>query len=825
MAEKIIDIEINTSEAIAETLKLKESLAVLKKESEKYVSEQDKMTQGYIENQAEIKATNELIRKNETMIKNVTKANLQNVDSIAQMDAQLAAVTAEWSKYTQAQIQEGGKAAELNKQKTELTEKLKELRKATGDHRMEVGNYNMTMKGLKQELKELKGILQTGADGTEEYNNALKRAAEITDDLGDMQERIKGTAMDFDGVMGNVGKVTSGVASAFEAAQGAAMLFGEESEDLQKAMLKVQASIALANGLQGLGGMGKAFNNLLTQIKIFAQGVNKALLSTGIGAFIALTGLIVANWDKIKEAISGVSSEQKKLGVEAQKNLKIEKAKTQELEDSENLLRLQGKTEKQILEMKVKQLDAEIEKAEIALQVQTKIKSQQVEAESRNLKILQKGMEPVMFILKFIDETVAKLGKFVGKKWDLGLSTMFGDFTKWSQGFLADPEEAKADAIKELQEQAAVLLKMRNARAGLQLELQEIDKKGRKERTKESEKQLKSELELTEKFSEQIAASAEKLNKKLQKQANLKKEIALQAVAQMEFELEQFRLTEAAKLTTVQERAQQMAEFEASIAQAKFDNGLISEIEYNAGISRIKSESREIQKQAAIDAQILQQDAQYEASKNDIFSKLDLEQQMLEESRAKEIAYAESIGAETYWINEKYNDAELELERAKQDAKLNLASQFFGNIASLAGEGTAIGKAAAVAQTTISTYQAATGAYAALAGIPVVGPVLGIAAAAAAVADGLRNVKKILAVKSGLPESGVKASAPNVSSGGGGGQTHRVSMAPTVNQGIVSRETLSSGTNNKITLQPTLVIDDVTRKQIKVNANNNTSIL
>ena len=73
MAEKIIDIEINTSEAIAETLKLKESLADLKKESEKYVSEQDKMTQGYIENQAAIKATNELIRKNETMIRTLRR--------------------------------------------------------------------------------------------------------------------------------------------------------------------------------------------------------------------------------------------------------------------------------------------------------------------------------------------------------------------------------------------------------------------------------------------------------------------------------------------------------------------------------------------------------------------------------------------------------------------------------------------------------------------------------------------------------------------------------------------------------------------------------
>src|SRR3972149_2068421 len=193
---------------------------------------------------------------------------------------------------------------------------------------------------------------------------------------------------------------------------------------------------------------------------------------------------------------------------------------------------------------------------------------------------------------------------------------------------------------------------------------------------------------------------------------------------------------------------------------------------------------------------------------------------MLEEKRAKEIAYAESIGAETYWINEKYNDAELELERAKQDAKLSIAQNFLGQLASIAGEGTAIGKAAAVAQTAINTYAGAQAAFAQTPG----GIIIKTIAASLAVATGLLNIKKILAVKSGLPESGVKASAPNVSSAGGSGQTHRVSMTPTVNQGIVSRETILSGTNNKITLQPTLVIDDVTRRQIKVNENNNTSV-
>lgn len=58
-------------------------------------------------------------------------------------------------------------------------------------------------------------------------------------------------------------------------------------------------------------------------------------------------------------------------------------------------------------------------------------------------------------------------------------------------------------------------------------------------------------------------------------------------------------------------------------------------------------------------------------------------------------------------------------------------------------EGGKIAKTAAIAQATMKTYESATSAYASLAGIPYVGPVLGAAAAGAAVAAGLANVSQI----------------------------------------------------------------------------------
>lgn len=82
-----------------------------------------------------------------------------------------------------------------------------------------------------------------------------------------------------------------------------------------------------------------------------------------------------------------------------------------------------------------------------------------------------------------------------------------------------------------------------------------------------------------------------------------------------------------------------------------------------------------------------------------------------------------------------------------QAEQLKTGEEFFGQLAEMQSShsktAARIGKAAAIAQATIKTYESATSAYAAMAGIPYVGPALGVAAAAAAVAAGLANVQAI----------------------------------------------------------------------------------
>jgi hypothetical protein len=95
-------------------------------------------------------------------------------------------------------------------------------------------------------------------------------------------------------------------------------------------------------------------------------------------------------------------------------------------------------------------------------------------------------------------------------------------------------------------------------------------------------------------------------------------------------------------------------------------------------------------------------------------------------------------------------DATKQIEKEKSAARqayLTAGSNALKNAAALAGEATDTGKALAVAATTIDTYQSAVSSYKSLSGIPIVGPALGGIAAGVAVATGLMNVKRIMAIK------------------------------------------------------------------------------
>lgn len=130
-----------------------------------------------------------------------------------------------------------------------------------------------------------------------------------------------------------------------------------------------------------------------------------------------------------------------------------------------------------------------------------------------------------------------------------------------------------------------------------------------------------------------------------------------------------------------------------------------------------------------------------------------------QQARLTEALELQMVTQQTYWdleeeLYQAHNDRMAQIDKARQEMQLASWAQGFGQMAqglqafasTFASENESMfkmAKAAAIAQAIINTYQAATGAMSAMSAIPIVGPALGIAAAAAAVAGGMAQVANI----------------------------------------------------------------------------------
>jgi hypothetical protein len=200
-----------------------------------------------------------------------------------------------------------------------------EVKKSLADNNKAFEQLNKSSKPLTQVLRGLKNELnaleEAGKGGTAQFRQLEIEAARLEDQIGDTRARVRILASDtfkFDAAVGAI----QGLASGFELAQGAAALFGEENEDLQKALIKITAATAVANSVQQIAILLKEENATKTLIQTKAEaayaavvgtstGALKAfriaLAATGIGLVIVAIGALIANFDKLKDAIFGTS--------------------------------------------------------------------------------------------------------------------------------------------------------------------------------------------------------------------------------------------------------------------------------------------------------------------------------------------------------------------------------------------------------------------------------------------------------------------------------------------------------------------------------------
>jgi len=193
----------------------------------------------------------------------------------------------------------------------------------------------LNVRDMNKQIQAYQSIALSAGRETPVGKEALKKAADLRDRYIDIQNETKRLADDQKNLQGALQLVGTGVA-AFGGVQSAMALTGVESEKLRETMVKLQAAQTLMTSINQIATAAEKESSAMLLLKSIrtkvlasstyayatAQGVATtgaklfriAMISTGVGALVVGLGLLIANFDKVKKAVTNAISNFDKLG-------------------------------------------------------------------------------------------------------------------------------------------------------------------------------------------------------------------------------------------------------------------------------------------------------------------------------------------------------------------------------------------------------------------------------------------------------------------------------------------------------------------------------
>lgn len=593
-----------------------------------------------------------------------------------------------------------------------------------------------------------------------------KAFKELKQELVGVNKEIKNTELSMEALdneqvaseLGSVAGAVGDVSAAFILLGGGGGAIEETVRNIEKA---IGISMAFKGAIEGTQSAMKLFNNVIKNstafqkinsaatviatgiMTLFGQSVvatsasfkilRGAIIATGIGALAVGVGLLIANFDKIKNSIMGISDTSKDLQETTKATTELNKKNLETLNNQENILKLQGKTEREILMMKIDGQKKVVQSIKNELAAQKLVNEEKVQGSKRNQRILQFTLKLLsagpMLLLKTIDflgEGVEKLvnsitQSAVGKKIfglepidvDFGLTEKANKLIEKASTLVFDPAETEAQGKEDLKKLEEQLLQQENALAGFQLRVIDMDAKAAKTKQDKIDKiNADAKAKRDKKNAKEIADQAARDNKAVEDYMNF-----LQAKEDLE-----------------------NLYFESLLTQQQQEENAVADKYFN----------------------LIEQAKQY----------------------GEDITYLEQ--AQQHEINEikkKFAKEDLERQQAVEDAKIGLAIDGVGALINLTSafakdneksqrRAFEINKKLQIAQAIMTTYQGANAIFASAAANPatVLFPAQPFIAAGIAIANGLANVVNISKqqFQTSSPGGG-QQQTPSFGGGGGGG--------------------------------------------------------
>ena len=612
---------------------------------------------------------------------------------------------------------------------------------------------------------------------SKEAIEAAKRAGQLKDQIGDAKALTD--AFNPDAKFKALSSSLAGVAGGFAALQGAQALFGSQSKEVEQTLLKVQSAMAISQGLQTIGESVDSFKQLSAVAKSYTivQKIvtagqwlwNIAMAANPIGAIVAAVAALIAAGIMLINYFKESSAENAKNTAAVEANKKALDNQTKSLE--KNASSFDRKQKQELAMAKASGMSAEAIRA-----LELKLIDEKIAYEKSARAIAFNTYEKNKNYLASLK--AADADEELIKKQQETTNKSITEYNKQNENL-----KKAFDEKKDIQNRHQVEIRQSQTNHNKEVadKNKEANNKAREEAKEAAKKKEEEEKAALKKIADdKLAADMDSAKKAMEILEGLKPKETPAEKENREYQ-EKLEILKANKLSTEE------------LTRQHLDN--IQQIENDIKLKNDEKAAAELEKK------INDQTTSYDEK----IAAIDAEQALFQSQLDNKLITEEQYNDKT----KKLSDTRVQVDKKEREAKaanLKAVGDLLGNVASLLGESTAAGKAAAVAQATISTYQAAVSSYNSLSGIPIVGPALGAVAAGVAVASGIANVNKILSVQT-----------PGGGGGGGSAPTAAAMPSPpsfnTVGSSSTNQLAQTIGSQSQTPIKSYVVASDVSTAQ------------
>lgn len=288
--EREIILNVQTGQAAKSINDLKNNIKKLSTELSNLDEGNDRFDQALKELVESQQALNEVNKEVEDSIKGTTEAQNQNATTVKELQAEI-------SRYRDKLVDLDSSSKEYADAVSEITTREEKLSEVKNAGRKVVEKQITETARLQSEIKDYKDQLLTLDSSSKEYINTLQQISARQTQLNKVNQDARNISLTLEQQLNNVVKVGGTLAAGFSSVSAITQLFGSNTEELSKVMVKLQAGIALVQGVKGLTGLQATIPALITGIKsvtVSVRGLSGAIAATGIGAFAIALGLVVS---------------------------------------------------------------------------------------------------------------------------------------------------------------------------------------------------------------------------------------------------------------------------------------------------------------------------------------------------------------------------------------------------------------------------------------------------------------------------------------------------------------------------------------------------